>query len=142
MVSFHFLCSFIHSFIHSSSLLLITFWSPLEATRIRLVSQPTFANGLVGGFLRLFREEGVLRGFYSGNQLKISMIWYVFERVSHDWFWFFFKKKVLVPFSSSKSLILKPNLLSTSLFLKQFIEPFQPQRMNFRMLQLQVNNAP
>jgi len=38
---------------------------PLEATRIRLVSQPTFANGLLGGFARLAREEG-FRGFYSG----------------------------------------------------------------------------
>jgi len=39
---------------------------PLEATRIRLVSQPTFATGLVSGFTRLLREEGVVRGFYSG----------------------------------------------------------------------------
>ncbi|KAI8807476.1 mitochondrial carrier domain-containing protein [Cladochytrium replicatum] len=39
---------------------------PLEATRIRLVSDPSFANGLVGGFSRILREEGVLRGFYSG----------------------------------------------------------------------------
>jgi len=39
---------------------------PLEATRIRLVSQPTFASGLVPGFLRLLREEGVMKGFYSG----------------------------------------------------------------------------
>ncbi|KAJ2955863.1 hypothetical protein NQZ79_g8193 [Umbelopsis isabellina] len=39
---------------------------PLEATRIRLVSQPTFANGLLGGFSRILKEEGVLRGFYSG----------------------------------------------------------------------------
>lgn len=39
---------------------------PLEATRIRLVSQPTFATGLVSGFGRLLREEGVVRGFYSG----------------------------------------------------------------------------
>ncbi|KAG9126285.1 Cu/Pi carrier [Ceratobasidium sp. 392] len=38
---------------------------PLEATRIRLVSQPTFANGLLGGFTRIAKEEGV-RGFYSG----------------------------------------------------------------------------
>ncbi|WFD07300.1 mitochondrial phosphate carrier protein [Malassezia vespertilionis] len=38
---------------------------PLEATRIRLVSQPTFANGLMGGFARIAREEG-LRGFYAG----------------------------------------------------------------------------
>jgi len=39
---------------------------PLEATRIRMVSQPSFASGLVPGFLRLLREEGVMRGFYSG----------------------------------------------------------------------------
>lgn len=39
---------------------------PLEATRIRLVSQPSFAPGLVSGFTRLLREEGVARGFYSG----------------------------------------------------------------------------
>ena len=38
---------------------------PLEATRIRLVSQRGFATGLAGGFARLAREEGV-RGFYSG----------------------------------------------------------------------------
>ena len=38
---------------------------PLEATRIRLVSQPTFANGLVGGFLRIAREEGP-GAFYAG----------------------------------------------------------------------------
>ncbi|CAE6413686.1 unnamed protein product [Rhizoctonia solani] len=38
---------------------------PLEATRIRLVSQPTFASGLLGGFSRIAKEEG-LRGFYSG----------------------------------------------------------------------------
>ncbi|KAF9340139.1 mitochondrial phosphate carrier protein, partial [Mortierella sp. AD094] len=39
---------------------------PLEATRIRLVSQPTFATGLVSGFSRILKEEGVIRGFYSG----------------------------------------------------------------------------
>lgn len=38
---------------------------PLEATRIRLVSQRGFATGLSSGFMRLAREEG-LRGFYSG----------------------------------------------------------------------------
>ena len=38
---------------------------PLEATRIRLVSQPTFASGLLGGFARIAREEG-LGGFYAG----------------------------------------------------------------------------
>jgi len=39
---------------------------PLEATRIRLVSQPTFATGLASGFTRLLREEGLMKGFYSG----------------------------------------------------------------------------
>jgi len=39
---------------------------PLEATRIRLVSQPTFATGLASGFARILKEEGVARGFYSG----------------------------------------------------------------------------
>lgn len=38
---------------------------PLEATRIRLVSQPSFANGLAGGFARILREEGV-GAFYAG----------------------------------------------------------------------------
>ncbi|EST08555.1 Mitochondrial substrate/solute carrier [Kalmanozyma brasiliensis GHG001] len=38
---------------------------PLEATRIRLVSQPTFANGLAPAFLKIAREEG-LGGFYAG----------------------------------------------------------------------------
>lgn len=38
---------------------------PLEATRIRLVSQPTFATGLVSGFSKILRNEGVL-AFYSG----------------------------------------------------------------------------
>ncbi|KAF9362493.1 mitochondrial phosphate carrier protein [Mortierella sp. NVP85] len=39
---------------------------PLEATRIRLVSQPSFASGLVSGFSRIWKEEGIMRGFYSG----------------------------------------------------------------------------
>lgn len=38
---------------------------PLEATRIRLVSEPTFASGLVTGFSKIAREEG-LGAFYSG----------------------------------------------------------------------------
>mmetsp|Transcript_1145 Transcript_1145/g.1149 ORF Transcript_1145/g.1149 Transcript_1145/m.1149 type:complete len:308 (-) Transcript_1145:63-986(-) len=38
---------------------------PLEATRIRLVSQPNFANGLIGGFTRILKEEGV-GSFYNG----------------------------------------------------------------------------
>lgn len=38
---------------------------PLEATRIRLVSEPTFANGLAGGFAKIMKTEGV-GAFYSG----------------------------------------------------------------------------
>ena len=38
---------------------------PLEATRIRLVSEPTFARGLVSGFGKILRNEGV-GAFYSG----------------------------------------------------------------------------
>ncbi|KAG9679547.1 hypothetical protein KCU99_g1455, partial [Aureobasidium melanogenum] len=38
---------------------------PLEATRIRLVSEPTFASGLVSGFSKIAKTEG-LGGFYSG----------------------------------------------------------------------------
>ena len=38
---------------------------PLEATRIRLVSQPTFATGLASGFAKIAKQEGI-SGFYSG----------------------------------------------------------------------------
>ena len=38
---------------------------PLEATRIRLVSEPTFATGLVSGFSKIASQEG-LGAFYSG----------------------------------------------------------------------------
>ncbi|TBU36757.1 hypothetical protein BD309DRAFT_975288 [Dichomitus squalens] len=39
--------------------------TPLEATRIRLVSQRGYATGLTTGFARLAREEGVA-GLYAG----------------------------------------------------------------------------
>ena len=38
---------------------------PLEATRIRLVSEPTYANGLVGGFTKMLKNEGI-GAFYAG----------------------------------------------------------------------------
>ena len=38
---------------------------PLEATRIRLVSQPEFASGLIGGFGKIAKQEGI-GAFYSG----------------------------------------------------------------------------
>ncbi|KAF9900844.1 mitochondrial phosphate carrier protein [Linnemannia zychae] len=62
---------------------------PLEATRIRLVSQPTFATGLVGGFTRILKEDGLIRGFYSGfgpillKQIPYTMAKFVvYERVA------------------------------------------------------------
>jgi solute carrier family 25 phosphate transporter 3 len=42
------------------------FLCPLEATRIRLVSNPQFANGLLPAATKLLKEEGILRGWYSG----------------------------------------------------------------------------
>lgn len=42
------------------------FLCPLEATRIRLVSNPSYASGLFSCASRLIKEEGVLKGFYSG----------------------------------------------------------------------------
>jgi solute carrier family 25 phosphate transporter 3 len=42
------------------------FLCPLEATRIRLVSNPTYATGLLDGAAKLMKEEGMIRGFYSG----------------------------------------------------------------------------
>jgi len=42
------------------------FLCPLEACRIRAVSDPTYGSGLPGVAARLIREEGVVRGFYSG----------------------------------------------------------------------------
>lgn len=38
---------------------------PLEATRIRLVSEPTFASGLASGFGKILKTEGI-GAFYSG----------------------------------------------------------------------------
>jgi len=42
------------------------FLCPLEATRIRLVSEPTFASNLPAAAARLVKEQGFIRGFYSG----------------------------------------------------------------------------
>ncbi|KAI9838077.1 MAG: mitochondrial phosphate carrier protein [Sarea resinae] len=60
---------------------------PLEATRIRLVSEPTFANGLVGGFSKIAKNEGI-GAFYSGfgpilfKQVPYTMAKFVvFEKV-------------------------------------------------------------
>ncbi|UKZ81904.1 mitochondrial phosphate carrier protein [Trichoderma virens FT-333] len=61
---------------------------PLEATRIRLVSEPTYANGLIGGFSKMLKNEGV-GAFYAGfgpilfKQIPYTMAKFVvFEKVS------------------------------------------------------------
>ncbi|KAH6608182.1 hypothetical protein Trco_004495 [Trichoderma cornu-damae] len=61
---------------------------PLEATRIRLVSEPTYANGLIGGFSKMLKNEGV-GAFYAGfgpilfKQIPYTMSKFVvFEKVS------------------------------------------------------------
>jgi solute carrier family 25 phosphate transporter 3 len=60
---------------------------PLEATRIRIVSQPTFASGLVSGFTKIYKNEGI-GAFYSGfgpilfKQVPYTMAKFVvFEKV-------------------------------------------------------------
>ena len=42
------------------------FLCPLEATRIRLVSNPAYADGMMSCMAKLAREEGVIGAFYSG----------------------------------------------------------------------------
>lgn len=42
------------------------FLCPLEATRIRLVSDPKFATGLATAFPKILRQDGFVKGFYSG----------------------------------------------------------------------------
>ena len=42
------------------------FLCPLEAARIRSVSDPTYGSNLASVAARLMKEEGVVRGFYSG----------------------------------------------------------------------------
>ncbi|KAK3236215.1 hypothetical protein CYMTET_53632 [Cymbomonas tetramitiformis] len=62
---------------------------PLEATRIRMVSQPDYGTGLASVAGRLLKEEGLITGFYSGfipillKQVPYTMAKFVvFERLS------------------------------------------------------------
>ncbi|KAJ5091200.1 mitochondrial carrier [Penicillium alfredii] len=61
---------------------------PLEATRIRLVSNPQFATGLLSGFGKILKQEGI-GAFYSGfgpilfKQVPYTMTKFVvFEKVA------------------------------------------------------------
>lgn len=42
------------------------FLCPLEATRIRLVSNPSYAPSTLAAMAKMAREEGIITGFYSG----------------------------------------------------------------------------
>eukprot|EP00239_Pterosperma_sp_CCMP1384_P004454 CAMPEP_0197846452 /NCGR_PEP_ID=MMETSP1438-20131217/3185_1 /TAXON_ID=1461541 /ORGANISM="Pterosperma sp., Strain CCMP1384" /LENGTH=346 /DNA_ID=CAMNT_0043458107 /DNA_START=96 /DNA_END=1136 /DNA_ORIENTATION=+ len=42
------------------------FLCPLEATRIRLVSNPTYADSSMAAFFKMAKEEGIIGGFYAG----------------------------------------------------------------------------
>lgn len=42
------------------------FLCPLEATRIRLVSNPEYASGLIAAFPKIIKDDGIIKGFYSG----------------------------------------------------------------------------
>lgn len=42
------------------------FLCPLEATRIRLVANPEYASGLISAFPKIIKDDGVIKGFYSG----------------------------------------------------------------------------
>jgi solute carrier family 25 phosphate transporter 3 len=75
---------------------------PLEATRIRLVSQPEFASGLLSGFGKILKNEGV-GAFYSGfgpilfKQVPYTMAKFVvYERASQAIF-DVFPKESLAP---------------------------------------------
>ena len=59
---------------------------PLEATRIRLVSQRGYASGLATGFVKMAREEG-FRGFYSGFvPLVFKQVPYALGQFTvHEW---------------------------------------------------------
>lgn len=42
------------------------FLCPLEATRIRLVSDPKFGSGLLDAAPKIIKQDGFIKGFYSG----------------------------------------------------------------------------
>ena len=83
---------------------------PLEATRIRLVSQPEFASGLLGGFSKILKNEGV-GAFYSGfgpilfKQVPYTMAKFVvYERVSAAIFSVWKKDELSAPLQTGANL--------------------------------------
>ena len=49
------------------------FLCPLESTRIRMVSEPTFASGMLSGMPKLAAEQGFIKGFYSGPPTALPL---------------------------------------------------------------------
>ncbi|KAK0651427.1 mitochondrial carrier domain-containing protein [Cercophora newfieldiana] len=71
---------------------------PLEATRIRLVSEPTYASGLISGFSKMLKSEGI-GAFYAGfgpilfKQIPYTMAKFVvYEKVAESIYSVFPKK--------------------------------------------------
>lgn len=66
------------------------FLCPLEACRIRLVSEPTFADSLPATAARLIKEEGIVGGFYSGfvpmlfKQIPYTMAKFAVQGAAQD----------------------------------------------------------
>ena len=92
---------------------------PLEATRIRLVSQPGFASGLGSGFARILKEEGVIKGFYSGfgKYTHVILMALIFLKVAMDGFINTLKNTQALS-CSSKFPTPWPSSLSTKRLLK------------------------
>lgn len=67
-----------------------TLLTPLEAARIRLVSQPTYAKGLGSAITRMAKEQG-LPGFYAGyipilfKQVPYAIGQFYTNEMAHSW---------------------------------------------------------
>jgi len=74
------------------------FLCPLEACRIRSVSDPGYASSFPGVATRLLKEEGVVRGFYSGfgpilfKQIPYTMAKFVVQGIAGEWMYASMKK--------------------------------------------------
>ena len=59
---------------------------PMEETRIRLVTDPTFGNGLLDGLPRLLKEDGVLSPFRRGMApMLIKQVPYTIGKQVSGW---------------------------------------------------------
>ncbi|KAI5817305.1 mitochondrial carrier domain-containing protein [Pyronema omphalodes] len=83
---------------------------PLEATRIRLVSQPEFASGLLGGFSKIMKNEGI-GAFYSGfgpilfKQVPYTMAKFVvYEKAAEAIFGVWKKEDLSAPMQTAANL--------------------------------------